>query len=232
MQSKLSRFSNSRIPVTRQVPANSNIMPKGTVVGASPKEQQIQAAKAELAKSAGPSKFMPASGTAASSLGDKKLSPEQAAYAAQGKGVAPDIGPTTPPRAPTAAETAQLTRAASSSAPQMDYVPGPGGTKMPISGGNRGVTPLPTPGLIGMPQPTPEAIAAGRAIDARKGAMNPPGSYTPPAGINMPGMRASAPPRTPQQMMKKGGQAKAYASGGSVKGAGIAQRGVRKCKMV
>lgn len=31
---------------------------------------------------------------------------------------------------------------------------------------------------------------------------------------------------------RRGGATKAYASGGSVKGAGIAQRGVRKCKMV
>ena len=30
---------------------------------------------------------------------------------------------------------------------------------------------------------------------------------------------------------KKGGKTKAYAKGGSVRGAGIAQRGVRKCKV-
>jgi hypothetical protein len=35
-----------------------------------------------------------------------------------------------------------------------------------------------------------------------------------------------------EEGMKKGGCAKAYAGGGSVKGAGIAQRGVRKCKVV
>lgn len=153
------------------------------------------------------------------------LSPEQAAYAKQGRGVAPNIGPTAPPRAPTAAETAQLTRAGSSSAPQMDYVPGPGGTKIPISGGNRGVTPLPTPGLIGMPQPTPEEIAAGKAEYARKAASNP-------GAVSSPTMRTPVRPTAPMQMMKAGGKAKGYASGGSVKGAGIAQRGVRKCKMV
>lgn len=117
------------------------------------------------------------------------------------------------------------------SAPQMEYLPGPGDVKYPISGGNRGVTPLPGPGLIGIPEATPEAIAASKAEIMQKAAMNPPGSYTPPAGINMPGMRTPAPPLTPEQMMKKGGQVKAYASGGSVRGAGIAQRGVRKCKV-
>lgn len=40
------------------------------------------------------------------------------------------------------------------------------------------------------------------------------------------------PGETSETEYKRGGQAKAYASGGSVKGAGIAQRGVRKCKMV
>lgn len=130
-----------------------------------------------------------------------------------------------PPRAPTAAETAQLTRAGSSSAPQMDYVSGPGGTKIPISRGNRGVTPLPGSNLIGMPEATPEEIAAGKAEYARKAASNP-------GAVSSPTMRTPVRPTAPMQMMKAGGKAKGYASGGSVKGAGIAQRGVRKCKMV
>ena len=56
----------------------------------------------------------------------------------------------------------------------------------------------------------------------------PPMTRQMPTPARRPPMR----PTGPRQLMKKGGEAKAYASGGSVKGAGIAQRGVRKCKMV
>lgn len=48
-----------------------------------------------------------------------------------------------------------------------------------------------------------------------------------------PTMRTPVRPTSPAQMMKKGGQVKpkAYASGGTVRGSGIAQRGVKKCKI-
>jgi hypothetical protein len=38
-------------------------------------------------------------------------------------------------------------------------------------------------------------------------------------------------PDTPRKMMKAGGMAKAYKHGGTVRGAGMAKKGVRACKM-
>lgn len=156
--------------------------------------------------------------------------------------------------------------------PQMEYLPGSGGTKMPIYVGG----PAPEmPTFFNPNDPslkrTPEEIAETERKLAIKRSLNPnpvvptreqreaemramqlaaqrasspvnpggpsmglgstpPGSAQPSMGP-APTMRTPVRPTSPEQMMKKGGQAKAYASGGTVRGSGIAQRGVKKCKI-
>lgn len=111
--------------------------------------------------------------------------------------------------------------------PQMESLPGPGGEKFPISRSPSEARPD-EPMLIRRPPPSdPVAYAQQRALRDKQmqDVMNVIGmTYPAPT---------PTPPRTPQQMMRKGGQVKtqAYASGGTVRGSGIAQRGVKKCKI-
>ena len=71
--------------------------------------------------------------------------------------------------------------------------------------------------------PTPPQVAMGAAAGAM-GAPKPP-----MGGMGMP------PKKPPMPGMKKGGKvkkkAKSYGHGGKVRGAGIAKKGVKKCKM-
>lgn len=68
-------------------------------------------------------------------------------------------------------------------------------------------------------EPKPSAGKPAGGSGGRGGSMRGIGG----GGGSLPGM---------EDAMRKGGEVKSYAKGGSVKGAGIAQRGVRKCKMV
>lgn len=103
--------------------------------------------------------------------------------------------------------------------------------------------------MLNAPQPGPRAPVAAPAAPVDRGPpMVAPGGPVNPGGPSMglgstpagspqpsmgpaPTMRTPVRPTSPAQMMKKGGQAKAYASGGTVRGSGIAQRGVKKCKI-
>lgn len=70
--------------------------------------------------------------------------------------------------------------------------------------------------------PTPPQAAMGAAAPAPMGGMAAP---KPPMGMGMP------PKKPPMPGMKKGGKVKKYEHGGKVRGAGIAKKGVKKCKM-
>jgi hypothetical protein len=74
--------------------------------------------------------------------------------------------------------------------------------------------------------PTPPQAAMGAAAPAPMGGMAAP---KPPMGMGMP------PKKPPMPGMKSGGKvkkkAKSYGHGGKVRGAGIAKKGVKKCKM-
>ena len=115
----------------------------------------------------------------------------------------------------------------------------PGKTKTPKGKSLKelGMTPSPAPKIPGKLQsrpmnntsapkpPTPPQAAMG-AAPAPMGGMAAP---KPPMGMGMP------PKKPPMPGMKSGGKvkkkAKSYGHGGKVRGAGIAKKGVKKCKM-
>lgn len=236
--------NSSRFPVTRQDPANSNIAPKGTVVGGMAKEQQSEAAKAELAKFSGSNKTMPSPGVGEPSIGSKSPSSAQSAEAAML--AKQKAGPQIPAGAvkPASSGIVSSSKEAIDKMPPMSFVPTiprgaprmsdadmrafesmarstpQPGPRMPVSAPSAPVDrgpPMVAPGSPAMP--TPGGVAPRTAMPA----------MTRPTPASTPSSRPSTMP--PMMPMKKGGQAKAYASGGSVKGAGIAQRGVKKCKV-
>jgi hypothetical protein len=89
----------------------------------------------------------------------------------------------------------------------------------------------PTPSMKGAMNNTsaPKPPTPPQAAMGGMGAPTPPAAPKPPMGMGMP------PKKPPMPGMKSGGKvkkkAKSYGHGGKVRGAGIAKKGVKKCKM-
>ena len=93
---------------------------------------------------------------------------------------------------------------------------------------------MPTPSMnnTSAPKPpTPPQAAMGAAAPAPMGGMGGMAAPKPPMGMGMPPKKPPMPGMKAGGKVKKKAKSKSYGHGGKVRGAGIAKKGVKKCKM-